>query len=167
MRKAGLYSLVTLLCFADCNKSSGQCMVQPVSLAQRVSHSAYIVQGTVSSQHTYIDETTGSVNTLNKIRINFWLKNYQPREEIYLITHGGVFGNRATKVFPSLQVTMGSEYVFFLDKEDNRLGDKDLRRQQPGQWQLCAYADAQGAIIYEKNGYRDLFSPQLINEDLL
>jgi hypothetical protein len=167
MRKIFFYPVFVFLILLFEKQSFSQCSGYAVSLEQRVNNSAYIIKGTVVNQHCYIDANTGSVNTLNKIRISAWLKNYQPREEIYLTTLGGVLGNRATKVFPSLQVTSDNEYIFFLDKEDKSLGDPNIRKQQPGQWQLLSYADAQGAIRFENDGYKDLFTPKPIKEETL
>ena len=144
--------------FLHNNSSFSQCTTIPIPLTQRVTQAAYIVQGRVVEQHGYKDAITGSINTLNKIKINAWLKNYQDREEIFLITPGGVLENRATRVFPSFEVAVDNEYIFFLEKEDKKAGDNNFRNQYPGQLQLLCYADAQGAILYRKDGYYDLFS---------
>ena len=167
MQKFYFYQVIAFLLLSVSGNALGQCMVSPVSLTQRVNQSAYIIQGKVTEQRCYIDATTGSVNTLNKISVNAWLKNYQNRNEVYLITLGGVLGNRATKVFPSLQVTSGSEYIFLLVKENKKTGDNDFRTQLPDQLQLMSYADAQGAIIYQKEGYRDMFAKKLMKEEIL
>lgn len=92
-------------------------MLVPLSLQQRVEQSAYIAQGRVTAQHCFTDSQTGSVNTLNTIEVNAWLKNDPGKTAIYLITEGGVLNNRATIVSPSLQVYKDMEYVFFLQQD--------------------------------------------------
>ena len=164
MLKFYFYQVIAFLLLTVSGNALGQCMVFQVSLTQRVNQSAYIIQGKVTEQHCYIDATTGSVNTLNKISVNAWLKNYQNLDVVYLITMGGVLGNRATKVFPSLQVEKGNEYIFFLEKENKASGDIDFRSQHPNLLQLHCYADAQGAIIHQKDGYHDMFVAKPISE---
>src|SRR5258705_12183138 len=92
----------------------GQCVIFPVSIEQRVARSAGIVQGKVIERHSYLDGS-GNVYTLNKIKINAWLKNHSSADEIEIITSGGVYGDKATIVYPSLQLDEQSEYIFFLE----------------------------------------------------
>lgn len=141
-----------------------QCMVYPVALEQRISNSKFIVQGKVIDKHTYIDASNGNVNTLNKFRVNAWLKNYSSIGEIYIITLGGVYGNQATQVDPSLQLDEQHEYILMLESENKLFGDRDIRTQRPGMLQLMTYADAQGALINENNIYYDLLAETPKNE---
>ena len=164
MLKFYFYQVFVFLLLTVSGNVLGQCMVFQVSLTQRVNQSAYIIQGKVTEQHCYIDATTGSVNTLNKISVNAWLKNNQNLDVVYLITMGGVLGNRATKVFPSLQVEKGNEYIFFLEKENRKTGDQNFHAQHPDLLQLQTYADAQGVMLYQKDGYHDMFVAKPVSE---
>ena len=69
--------LIVLFLAGFANKAAAQCNYYPVSIEQRVSASKYIVLGKVVEKTTYIDITTGNVNTLNKLQVNAWLKNYR------------------------------------------------------------------------------------------
>ena len=82
---------IAALLLLSFQNSFTQCMYYPVSVEQRVSKASYIVLGKVTDKHTYIDKTTGNVNTLNKLTINAWLKNYNDVNEVYVITLGGVY----------------------------------------------------------------------------
>lgn len=163
--RLSLFFAVILLLIA--NIASAQCMLEPVSLSQRVNQSAYIAQGRVTEQHCYIDAKSGSVNTLNTVEVNAWLKNDPGTSTVYLITEGGVLGNRATIVNPSLQVNRGMEYVFFLRGDDDKKGDVAFRSQHPDALQLMAYSDGQGAMSYLKDGYHDMFGMKPVSEEML
>src|SRR6185436_3852236 len=89
---------------------SAQCTYYPISIEQRVNSSKYIVLGKVIEKHTYVDQATGGVNTLNKLQVNAWLKNYSNVETVYVITLGGVYGDMATQVDPALQLDQFHEY---------------------------------------------------------
>lgn len=148
------------------NSSSllAQCGIYPVSLEQRANQSAFIVAGTVQEKQSYLDPRTGNVYTSNKIQVNAWLKNHQNMSEIYLITEGGVIGDRATLVYPSLQVEPGQEYVFFLEANNESLDNKSIRARQPGVLQARAYADGQGALLNHGNVYTDLIAEPVQTE---
>ena len=102
-----LYALpafIILFIVASVQEVTAQCAYYPVSLEQRVAASKYIVLGKVTEKHTYVDQVTGNVNTLNKLQVNAWLKNHSSVETVYVITLGGVYGDMATQVDPALQL---------------------------------------------------------------
>jgi hypothetical protein len=152
---ARIFFLLILLITA--NQALSQCMSYPVPFEQRVSKAAYIVQGKVVEQHCYIDPATGFVNTLNKFRVAAWLKNYRTDKDVYIITLGGVYGDKAMTVHPSLQLDTDHEYLLMLEADNTKIDDKHFRGQHPGALQLMAYADAQGSLTNENNYYHDLY----------
>ena len=157
-----------LICFACSIQSTySQCLYYPVSLEQRISKSHYIVVGTVTEKQAYVDETTGNIQTLNRLQITAWLKNRQQTSSIYIITQGGVLGNRATKVWPSLQLEQQMEYMLFLDKENPQTGNKAMRIASPAALQVMAYADAEGALPLQNGLYHDLLVEPPITEEQL
>jgi hypothetical protein len=144
-----------------------QCMYYPVSMEQRVASAKYIVLGKVTAKHTYIDKTTGNVNTLNKLAINAWLKNYSDLKEVYVITLGGIYGNRATQVNPSLQLDQQHEYLLMLEANNQTNDDKEFRSKNPQALQLLTYADIQGCFLNNNNSYFDLSDRTTKNEEQL
>jgi len=146
--------------------SSGQCIIYPVPFEQRVANSASIAQGKVTSKHTYLDES-GNVYTLNTVKVNAWLKGYNSMEEVQVITYGGVYEDKATIVYPSLQLNEKSEYIFFLEANNSKKDDKAFRSLKPTQVQALVYSDMQGAIKNEGNNYKDYFSRAPITEATL
>jgi hypothetical protein len=162
----GCFQFLTVVAALLCSLSSSfcQCLYYPVSLEQRVNNAQYIVLGTVTGKESYVDETTGNIQTLNKLQVTAWLKNRQQTSELYVITWGGIYNNRATKVWPSLQLAEQQEYVLLLDKEEHRSDNKAMRRAQPGTIQAMAYADAQGALPLQSGLYHDLLAEAPMNE---
>jgi hypothetical protein len=144
-----------------------QCMYYPVSLSQRVQNAEYIVLGKVTGSETWPDPVTGNIQTLNKLEITAWLKNQQANREVYIITQGGVYQNRATRVWPSLQLDDAKEYVLFLNKETFQADNKTVRAQRPYALQVMAYADAQGALPLQDGLYTDLLAEQPMDEATL
>src|SRR5688572_7715875 len=104
-------SLLLFILLLTGGKLFSQCSSYPVPLEQRVTKSTYIVQGKVVEQQGYIVAANGYVNTINKFKVAAWLKNGSAAEYVYIITLGGVYGNRAMQVTPALQLDMDHEYL--------------------------------------------------------
>lgn len=137
-------------------RSWSQCMTYPVPFEQRVNKSVSIVQGKVTAQHGYIDDKTGNIYTLNEFTIAAWLKGYQPKDKVYVITVGGVVGNKAMRADPALELDTYHEYLLMLEADNTTIGDKAFREQHPDALQALTYADAQGSLTNERNFYHDL-----------
>ncbi len=90
-----------------------QCMMVPVSLQERVTSSDVVISGVVTEKECFIDSGTMQVYTVNKITVNAWLKNARALPSVYVITDGGVYKNRSTAVYPSLQLQQNAHYVLF------------------------------------------------------
>jgi Matrixin len=147
------------------NSLFSQCMNYPVSLQERVSNSASVILGKVTHKEPYIDDVTNSVYTLNKVNVTAWFKNHQHTEDVYVITPGGVYGNRATIVTPSLQLNQNTEYILFLEGSSAKHENKQLRAGNPSAIQTLAYAGVQGAIQKQFNQYIDLLAEPKQNEE--
>lgn len=168
MNKPTPFFVLGFVCLLLCSSYSySQCGIYPVSLEQRVSQSAFVVQGKVTEQQSYLDPRTGNVFTSNRIEVNAWLKNPQAQSIVYLITEGGVVGDRATMVYPSLQVEPGMEYLLFLEPDNGKIDNKSIRSRQPGVIQAKAYADGQGAMQNVGNQYNDLMAEPVQSEAAL
>jgi hypothetical protein len=163
------FLLVVVLLVLTCTSESlyAQCMYYPVSFEERVNNATYIVLGKVIAKEAYEDENTGDINTLNRLQIMAWLKNRQETTEVYIITQGGVLGNKATEFWPSLQLNEQQEYILLLDKENHQLDNKARRMQSPRAMQLMAYADAQGALPLQNGIYHDLLVEKPMDETRL
>ncbi len=133
-----------------------QCMMVPLSLNQRVASSTIIVEGVVTNQETFLESTTGQVYTINKIAIKAWLKNKQQSSFIYTRTEGGVYHNRATSVFPSLQLKRNTNYILFLNKVPSAKENSQLRLRNAGITQTIPFAGVQGAFAESFGNFTDV-----------
>lgn len=159
MKKPGLYLLVFLLFVFHVHVFS-QCMVVPVSLNERVTNSDVIVEGVVLEKETFLETATGSVYTMNKIAVKAWLKNKQQTAFIYTRTEGGVYKNRATTVYPSLQLQQNGTYVLFLNKIPAKKANAELRMRNAAIAQTTAYAGVQGAFTETLGLFTDVLQTE-------
>jgi hypothetical protein len=141
-----------------------QCLMVPVSLQERVSSSDVVVAGVVTEKESFIDSNTMQVYTVNKISVNAWLKNQRALPTVYVITEGGVYKNRSTVVYPSLQLQQNARYVLFLQTASTKKQSKQLLKKNPNAFQTIPYAGAQGAIIQQQNLFIDAVQNQKITE---
>ncbi|MEJ8841830.1 matrixin family metalloprotease [Lacibacter sp. H375] len=145
-----------------------QCLMVPVSLQERVSSSDLVISGVVTEKESFIDSNTMQVYTVNKISVNAWLKNQRALPTVYVITEGGVYKNRSTVVYPSLQLQQNTHYVLFLQTAATKKKSKQLLKKNPNAFQTIPYAGAQGAIIQQQNLFIDAVQNQKMTEsDLL
>lgn len=141
-----------------------QCVMVPVSLQERVSTSDVVISGVVTEKECFIDSTTMQVYTVNKISVNAWLKNQRTLPTVYVITEGGVYKNRSTVVYPSLQLQQYTHYVLFLQTASTKKQSKQLLKKNPNAFQTIPYAGAQGAIIKQQNLFIDAVQNQKMTE---
>jgi hypothetical protein len=166
MKKPGLYFLPVLLSFFQLHVFS-QCMVVPVSLNERVTNSDVIVEGVVSEKETFLEPSTGAVYTMNKIDVKAWLKNKQQTAYIYTRTEGGVYKNRATTVYPSLQLQQNGTYVLFLNKTAAKKENAQLRMRNAAIAQTTPYAGIQGAFTETLGLFTDVLQNEKQTETVL
>ncbi len=165
---------LTAVACGQFSQMQAQCGSYPVSLEERAQKSASIVLGKETGRHCY-EDAAGNIYTLHRIAVAAWLKAnlaaYPPTRppaylptEIGVISLGGTLENRAQISQPTLQLSPENEYLLFLEGDNHLLDDKNLRSQQPGFLQSFAYADAQGALTYQRGLYHDLLAEPPRNE---
>lgn len=84
----------------------------PVSLSQRVSHSTLIAEGKVIGQTAFAD-ALGNIYTANRVVVYRTFKGSFTGEEIEIITHGGILGNRMDIYSSYLSLQTGQSGIFF------------------------------------------------------
>jgi hypothetical protein len=161
------FLLCAFLCLFLTPSAFSQCMMVPVSLEERVTNSDLVISGEVFQQETILDSATMQVYKINRIRVKAWLKKQSNVNEVEVITLGGVYGNRSTVVYPSLQLQAKQEYVLFLQTASTKKEGKLFRRRSPGSIQTVPYAGAQGAIHQRMGLYVDVMQPQQLTETTL
>jgi len=144
-----------------------QCMFRPLALNERIAASQFAVLGKLASKHCYADEK-GNIYTLNKIYITAWLKNHRAHNgDIYVITDGGVVGNKAQVTEPAIQLQQGQEYFLMLENDNVTNDDKDFRFANPLKIQARVYADMQGAFPLQLGAYHDMANGERFSEETL
>ena len=88
------YLILFFLCVTQMHAVFAQCTTVPISLNERITKAKYIVIGEIMEQHCYKDKD-GNIYTLNKASVHAWAKNHQAQPFVYVITYGGVLGNKA------------------------------------------------------------------------
>lgn len=144
-----------------------QCLMMPVSLQERVSSSDVVISGVVTEKESFIDSSSMQVYTVNKITVKAWLKNQRSLPTLYVITEGGVYKNRSTVVYPSLQLQQNTHYVLFLQAATTKKESKQLKKKNPQAFQTIPYAGAQAAIIQQQQLYVDAVKNEKFTESEL
>ncbi len=145
-----------------------QCLMRPISLQQRSVESAYIVLGRLVSKESYWDQAHQNIYTLNIFEVQSWLKGYQPKQRVGIISIGGFVGDKGQITHPSLELDPYNEYVLFLNADNHEIDNKVIRQSQPDLIQAEPYASSQGALTKQSGLYHDLLSEKPQDEaDLL
>jgi hypothetical protein len=147
--------------------SGAQCMSIPLSLEERVRESSGIALAKSVGQHCYSVDSGKLIMTLHKMEVVAWLKNGRSEHTFYLITPGGILGDRGLLVNPSLHIDHNTEYVVFLEDEEWAMGDPATRMANPDLKQYTAYGHAQGAMLYQFGQYIDAYAEAPQSEDVL
>jgi hypothetical protein len=150
--------LTTILILFHFSKVDSQCMSYPVSLEERVLNSHSIVLAFPVDAWCYMDSTTGIIYTMNKMEVIAYLKNPSSHIYTYLITKGGILGDKAVSVYPALQIDSYNEYILFLEPDEQSIHDKVFRENNPHITQHSPYTDSQGALVKQFGLYRDAYS---------
>ena len=157
MNPARMRLLLIALLFSFSNSQLfSQCMMVPVSLQERVNSSDVVISGVVTEKESFIDSSTMQVYTVNKISVNAWLKNQRALPTVYVITEGGIYKNRSTIVYPSLQLQQNTQYVLFLTTATSKQQSKLFQKRKPNALQTVPYAGAQGAIVRSMGLFTDI-----------
>jgi len=156
--------LIVFSIFCSTPHLLSQCLMVPVSLQERVTSADVVVTGVVTEKESYLDSATMQVYTVNKISVNAWLKNQRALSTVYVITEGGVYKNRSTVVYPSLQLLQNTRYVLFLQTAVTKKQSKQMLKKNPNALQTIPYAGAQGAIIQQQHLFIDAVQNQKITE---
>ncbi len=138
----------------------GQCMLVPVSLADRIKAADVIVLGKVREQKAFAAGTK-KIFTANRVAVTAFLKGYSSESELVIVTEGGILNGRAQIVTPSLELQIGKEGLFMLQTgkfEGNPFNNLNA---------YLPYASVQGALIEEGGKYIDVMFDGAFTEKAL
>ncbi|MES2514825.1 MAG: PKD domain-containing protein [Bacteroidota bacterium] len=121
-------------------QASGQCLMYPVLLSQRVPQASLIIEGRVISQQSFWNAAHDKIYTSNLIDVYKTFKNLAG-PYIEIITEGGIVGAAKHVFEPTLELEIGDVGVFTLNQ--------NTQPAQFGKSVYEAYASAQGFIKYD------------------
>lgn len=101
-----------------------------VSLKEKIDSSAFIVSGKVVAQSSYWDEKGHMIYTNNKILMNTVFKGILSQDTINITTVGGKVGNQMIKTSSLLELHIGDQGLFFLNKAKNKTNFKVYSSKQ-------------------------------------
>ncbi|MDF2189590.1 matrixin family metalloprotease [Paraflavitalea sp. CAU 1676] len=121
----------------------------PVSLSQRVANSTLIAEGKVIGQSTFAD-ALGNIYTANRVIVYRTFKGSFAGEEIEVITHGGILGNRMQTYSSYLTLQTGQSGIFFCMPA----AVKNATRKVDASTSYMVYSSMQGFIDYDTRQLR-------------
>jgi PKD repeat protein len=139
-----LCSVMGIAAFAGLH---AQCSVIEVPLADRVSASSVIVEGTVTNQYSYWNANHTMIYTANTIELYKIFKGSVATDAIEIITEGGTVEMDRITVEPSLTLSIG-ETGMFTCIPLTRVKNNIMSRQSLPQFE--AYASVQGFVKYDE-----------------
>ena len=143
-------------------------IVIPISLEERMEHSKQIVLAKVVGHECYWDAKQTNIFTAYHLEITANIKGVATLSFAKVVTRGGIIGEEAQLVFPSIEMHMGQTYCLFLsDVPTNQLHpEATLSRLSTLYFQPYAYM--QGVLPLEEGMYQDQISKTTYTEvDLL
>jgi hypothetical protein len=151
--------LILMLCLFFNNYTKAQCMSVPVPLETRILKSSIIVSGKIVSKHSF-KTAEGNIYTLNIIDPTAYLKGQGITGKLGVLTYGGILESEAQITTPALELLQEDYGVFFLESNKTGISHPNFRDVK----QYFAYADAQGAILYQMGYYTDALSAYKADE---
>ena len=141
MKKISFY--IFLSCFLA-NAQNELIIDEPIE--KLISGSEVIVEGEYIEKESYFTSDKRHIYTLNKIKLfNIHKGNGIDSDHIYVITQGGVVGNKIMKVIPSLQLQEGDKGFFLVNNKELNLIDFDKNKKV-----FLLSKDVQGFFKYNK-----------------
>ncbi|MBS1538285.1 MAG: PKD domain-containing protein [Bacteroidetes bacterium] len=131
--------------------TTAQCVQYPVPLAERIGGATAIVEGKIISQTSFPSGTQGMIYTRSTVEVYKIFKGFTGLEpkQIEITTEGGLYGDEAVRVSPSVNLSIGQTGMFFLQEHTK---NNDFIGLEPFAWGQCI-------IWYDEQSYTavDLF----------
>ena len=148
--------IVTLLLFLILS-SPINANIHPIDLTYRIKSSKQIAMGKVVQQYSFWDKHRKNIYTAHVIEIAAYLKSNNNQPYIELVTLGGVVEDEAQIVYPSMDLKLSQNYLFFLEQPQLLLSKNTSQIPR-----FCAYAYTQGVLPLIDNKYIDNVNQQSI-----
>ena len=140
--------LLTILLMVSATCSFAQFSI-PITLDERVSHSALIIEGKVTDKTAFWDSDHRLIYTLNRVAVDKIFKGSVPADTIDVVTTGGISGQQGLIVSDEAVLDQGSQGVFLLNPHRNATKLPSYASKAPYEM----FAASQGMIHYDMQSH--------------
>ncbi len=110
-----MFFVLALLIYSA-GQLNAQCLSIPIPFEERVEQSELIVEGKVISQRCFWGVTYSLIFTANEIEVYKIFKGNLEAETVEVVTYGGVIGDQALAVHPSLKLQPDNTGIFLIQQ---------------------------------------------------
>ncbi len=131
-----------LILLSQSNTSTGQCLIRPVGLNERLKHSSLVVEGIITGQRSLWDDKHQNIYTIYTLNLSNVFKGDFTDSVVNIVSAGGTVGMDREEVTNTFKLGDGNSGVFTLIKSNKQITSTTTLYE--------AYAGNQGFIQYEK-----------------
>ncbi|MBI5646845.1 MAG: T9SS type A sorting domain-containing protein [Ignavibacteriae bacterium] len=125
----------------------GHAQLRPVTLEEKVTKSAMIVEGRITAQSSYWDAARARIYTSNLLQVSTVFRGGFTGTEMEIITEGGTVGDVHMHLTETLELEPGDAGLFFC--EPSRI--PGILATNSGR-SMMVYASLQGFVRYDRDG---------------
>jgi hypothetical protein len=144
---AGMYPLrvlflLHLFFILHLQQLTAQCSLAEISLDKKIENAELIVEGKVIEKRSFFNDEHTFIYTSNKILVYKYLKGAPVAKTIYVITEGGVVGDKNLSVSPAAKLDIGNVGLFMVVASAVKFSGNDVET-------YSIYGGIQGFIRYD------------------
>lgn len=140
--------------------------IYPITLKDRIDHSAKIILAKVIDKNSYWDAMGTDIYTSYILEVTCFTKNPGNHKYVNIILPGGRLEDEIQIVYPEIKLKIGQEYMFVLNRlNKNFVLPTQLARN--GNPTYEAYSYIQGILPMNNGYYQDYFNKTPIHESEL
>lgn len=121
-------------------------MMVPLTLEHQASNADLIIEGVVKEKSAFITSAGNFIYTTYEIEVTRIFKGQLQKSTVYVVESGGIVGNRAIQVMPSIELQVGETGTFFLEFFTLPSTEDRVRFDEPV---YRAYASRQSIFSYD------------------
>ena len=161
------FKYLVFLCFYFGIIIEGFSIVIPIDLNDRAAHAEQIVLAKLISSHSYWDATRSNIYTSHQLQVSAYLKEGNQQKYITIVVPGGIVGEDAQVVSPSIDMHIGTEYCVFLKRAPIYQIQPQLATSKLANTYFQPYAYMQGVLPLEQGQYREPITKEVFSEKVL
>ena len=144
-KKTKITIILLLFCMFYANAT-----VYPVPLNQRIEKSTQVVMGKVMQEYSFWGDKKQNIYTAHLLEVEVYLKKASSKKYIEIVTLGGVIEDEAQIVYPNIDLSIGENYLFFLEAPSTPIINNNTQARSNQIPRFHTYAHIQG-VLPERN----------------